>query len=95
MSKVTKLEEAEILEKLGALNHWTRKGDKIKRSLAFDNFVDAFGFLTRVAIIAEAADHHPEIFNVYNKVEIALTTHDCDGLSWKDFALAGKIEGLL
>jgi 4a-hydroxytetrahydrobiopterin dehydratase len=53
---------------------------------------EAFGFMTRVAIMAEKADHHPEWFNVYNRVEILLTTHDADGLSQRDIDLASKID---
>ncbi len=66
--------------------------DAVKRSFQFDDFNEAFGFMTRVALAAEKADHHPEWFNVYNKVEITLTTHDADGLSKRDVALAAFID---
>ncbi len=66
----------------------------IKRSFRFGNFVEAFGFMTKVALLAEKADHHPEWSNVYNRVEIRLTTHDAGGLSKRDVALAAKIDGL-
>lgn len=66
--------------------------DAATRSFTFDDFNAAFGFMTRVALAAEKADHHPEWFNVYNKVEITLTTHDAGGLSARDVALAGFIE---
>lgn len=72
-----------------------REGAAMERTFKFGTFVDAFGFMTRVAILAEKADHHPEWFNVYNKVEITLTTHDAGGLSSRDVALAEQIEGLL
>ena len=62
--------------------------------LAFADFVEAFGFMARVAILAEKADHHPEWSNVYNRVEILLTTHDCDGLSDRDLKLARSIDKL-
>jgi 4a-hydroxytetrahydrobiopterin dehydratase len=62
--------------------------------LSFVDFAEAFGFMTRVAILAEKADHHPEWFNVYNRVEILLTTHDADGLSQRDIDLAGKIDAI-
>lgn len=66
--------------------------DAATRSFQFGDFNEAFGFMTRVALAAEKADHHPEWFNVYNKVEITLTTHDAGGLSERDVALAGFID---
>jgi 4a-hydroxytetrahydrobiopterin dehydratase len=69
--------------------------DALVRSFKFEDFVEAFGFMTRVALLAEKADHHPEWSNVYNKVEILLTTHDCDGLSARDLALAEAIDKLV
>ena len=75
---------------------WRRDGRTLKRSLQFANFSEAFGFMTRVAIMADKADHHPEWFNVYNRVEVTLTTHDVapsGGLSAKDVALARAMDG--
>jgi len=69
--------------------------DALVRSFKFTDFVEAFGFMTRVALLAEKADHHPEWSNVYNRVEILLTTHDCDGLSQRDLDLARKIDRLV
>jgi 4a-hydroxytetrahydrobiopterin dehydratase len=69
--------------------------DGIARKFAFADFVEAFGFMARVALLAEKADHHPEWSNVYNRVEILLTTHDADGLSRRDIDLARAIDGLL
>ena len=66
--------------------------DAAKKEFKFADFNEAFGFMTRVAIAADKADHHPEWFNVYNRVEITLTTHDADGLSQRDVDLAGFIE---
>ncbi len=66
--------------------------DAVKKTFAFEDFNAAFGFMSRVALAAEKADHHPEWFNVYNRVEITLTTHDADGLSERDVKLAGFIE---
>lgn len=76
------------------LPQWTYDADAkgIRRILRFADFAEAFGFMTRVAILAEKADHHPEWFNVYNRVEILLTTHDADGLSQRDIDLASKID---
>jgi 4a-hydroxytetrahydrobiopterin dehydratase len=69
--------------------------DALVRSFKFADFLEAFGFMTRVALLAEKADHHPEWSNVYNRVEILLTTHDCDGLSQRDLDLALAIDKLL
>jgi 4a-hydroxytetrahydrobiopterin dehydratase len=67
----------------------------IRRQFTFADFNAAFGFMTRVAILAEKADHHPEWSNVYNRVEITLTTHDAGGVTAKDAALAAAIDALL
>lgn len=66
--------------------------DALARSFRFAGFGQAFAFMTRVALVAESMNHHPEWTNVYNRVEILLTTHDCGGLSGKDVALAGAID---
>ncbi len=68
--------------------------DAIQKPFKFKNFNQAWGFLSRVALAAEAMNHHPEWSNVYNRVEILLTTHDCGGLSERDIQLARKIEEL-
>jgi 4a-hydroxytetrahydrobiopterin dehydratase len=68
--------------------------DAIQRSLKFTDFTQAWGFMTKVALAAEKADHHPEWSNVYNKVEIVLSTHDAGGLSDKDVALAKFIDSV-
>jgi 4a-hydroxytetrahydrobiopterin dehydratase len=79
------------------LPHWRLLPDRdaLHRSLRFKDFSEAFGFMARVALLAEQHDHHPEWSNVYNRVEITLTTHDCNGLSERDLALAGAIDALL
>jgi 4a-hydroxytetrahydrobiopterin dehydratase len=74
---------------------WTLEGEHLKRSFKFADFVDAFGFMARVALLAEKADHHPEWFNVYNRVDVALTTHDAGGLSARDVKLAQAIDRLV
>ena len=93
-----KLTDAEIAEQLDALNatasehnRWQRDGDGITRTFTFKGFIGAFGWMTQIAIWAEKLKHHPEWFNVYNKVEVRLTTHDVGGLSELDFKLAQKM----
>ena len=66
--------------------------DAIKKTFQFKTFDQAWGFMSRSALAAEKLDHHPEWFNVYNKVEVVLTTHDCDGLSERDIKLAKLME---
>jgi 4a-hydroxytetrahydrobiopterin dehydratase len=82
---------------LGRLNGWIfdPAADAISHDFKFKNFSEAFGFMTRVALLAQSADHHPEWSNVYNKVTITLSTHDAGGLTEKDVALAEKIDQLL
>jgi 4a-hydroxytetrahydrobiopterin dehydratase len=91
---MTKLTEAEIAAALESLPGWTRTGDAIAREWRFADFVEAFGFMTKVALLAEKADHHPEWSNVWNKVQIRLTTHDAGGLTARDIALAHAISAL-
>lgn len=73
---------------------WDEERDAIARSFRFADFSAAFGFMTRVALAAERADHHPEWSNVWNRVDILLTTHSAGGLTRKDMALARAIEAL-
>ncbi|MBV7255583.1 4a-hydroxytetrahydrobiopterin dehydratase [Pacificimonas sp. WHA3] len=91
-----RLTEAERAEHLPQLEGWdlARDGAAIRKVYEFDDFVGAFGFMARVALLAEKADHHPEWSNVYNKVDITLTTHDADGLSMRDVELAQKIDAI-
>jgi 4a-hydroxytetrahydrobiopterin dehydratase len=79
---------------LATLTGWTEVADRdaINKVFKFKDFSQAFAFMTRVALKAEVMDHHPEWFNVYNKVDITLTTHDADGLSQKDIDLATAME---
>ncbi len=69
--------------------------DAISRCFQFDDFIKAFAFMTQVALKAEKMNHHPEWFNVYNRVEVTLTTHDTDGVSKKDIELAKFMDGLV
>ncbi len=91
-----KLSGAARTQALASLPNWQDASgrDAIKRSLKFADFNEAWGFMCRVALAAEKADHHPEWSNVYNKVEIVLSTHDAGGLSDKDVALAKLIDSL-
>ena len=88
-----KMAAAEVEKALAALPDWVLAADGlgIERRLKFADFNAAFGFMTRVALAAEKADHHPEWSNVYNRVEIRLTTHDAGGLTARDFDLARVI----
>lgn len=93
---VDKLTDTERSEALARLAGWTYapNRDAILKTFRFKDFVEAWGFMSRVAILAEKADHHPEWFNVYNRVEVLLTTHDCNGLSARDVALAEAMDRL-
>ncbi|HIF17759.1 MAG TPA: 4a-hydroxytetrahydrobiopterin dehydratase [Cycloclasticus sp.] len=71
---------------------WSIENGKLHREFIFANFVDAFGFMTKAAILAEKANHHPEWFNVYKKVVVDLTTHEAGGITERDFALAKQME---
>jgi len=94
---IAKLTEAERGAALAALTAWTYDPDRdaIGRRFIFADFNQAFGFMTRVALLAEKADHHPEWSNVWNRVDIILTTHDAGGLSKRDVGMAGKIDALV
>jgi 4a-hydroxytetrahydrobiopterin dehydratase len=86
--------DKEIEAAIAQLTEWKVVNDKLNRSFKFNNFVDAFAFMTKVAIVAEKANHHPELFNVYNRVVIDLTTHDAGGIGLLDIELAKKINAL-
>ena len=92
---VEQLSEEERKTWLSALPEWSlcRDGNAIERTFEFGDFSAAFAFMTRVALIAEKRDHHPEWFNVYNTVEVTLTTHDAGGVTQKDIDLASKMDG--
>ncbi|EQB19273.1 4a-hydroxytetrahydrobiopterin dehydratase [Novosphingobium lindaniclasticum] len=93
---IARLTDAERAEALAALPVWHLREDglAIVRKLKFADFNAAFGFMTRVAIQADKVDHHPEWFNVYNRVEITLTTHDASGLSRRDVEMARFIDAI-
>jgi 4a-hydroxytetrahydrobiopterin dehydratase len=92
---VEKLDETTRATLTTKLPDWQLAGEHLKRSFRFKDFNEAWGFMSRVALLAEAQDHHPEWFNVYNKVDIALTTHDAGGLSAHDVRLAKAIDALI
>lgn len=84
-----------IAARADALPHWSLDEGKLVLTLKFQDFSMAWGFMSRVALLAEQHNHHPEWYNVYNRVEIALTTHDAGGITERDFALASAIAALL
>jgi len=93
---IRQLDAAERAALAAQLPGWAvmAERDAIRREFRFADFSEAFGFMARVALLAEKLDHHPEWFNVYNRVEIELTTHDAGGLSARDVALARAIDAL-
>lgn len=96
---MTRMTDAEIASALSTLNdqlevQWQIRDAKLHKIFSFKNFIEAFGFMTRVALRAEKMNHHPEWSNVYKQVEVNLTTHEVNGISEKDFELADIIEKL-
>ena len=87
---IRKLDPGEVHERLTGLPQWRFDETRgaIRREFVFADFAQAFAFMTRIALAAEKADHHPEWFNVYNRIDITLSTHDCQGLSQRDIDLA-------
>ena len=91
------LEDQEITARLEELNRgsaspWSLTGSKLEKSFEFEDFVAAFAFMTRVALVAERLNHHPEWFNVYRTVRVSLTTHDAGGVTARDFELAAVMD---
>ncbi len=89
-----KLERHQVAEGLQKLTNWTLQGDQIERLITFETFVDAMIFVNKVAEVAEEEGHHPDIRIVYNRVTLALSTHDAGGLTQKDFQMARRIDSL-
>lgn len=90
-----KLETKEIEKHLeDKLSSWKIESDKLMREFMFKDFIEAFGFMSKVALLAQQSNHHPEWSNVYNKVRIRLTTHDAGGITQKDVDLALQIDEL-
>lgn len=92
MARPIKLDDDTITQRLEAMPNWRREGDAIRRDLKFADFAEAFGFMARIALVAEKMDHHPDWKNVYNRVEVTLNTHDAGGITELDFALAERID---
>ena len=88
------LAPSEIDEALASLDGWEVLGGKLHREFVFGNFVEAFGFMARAALVAERANHHPEWFNVYRTVRVDLTTHESGGITERDTALARAMNEL-
>ncbi len=95
MPAPARLTDGEITTALGALDGWERDGDQIVRSFEFADFSEAFGFLSRVALLQEQANHHAETWSVYNQVRLTLSTHDSGGITQRDIDLATKVNALL
>ena len=91
--KIYNQQDSAIL--LKDLKHWQFDDNAIVKNFKFKNFSESLGFIVRLGILAEKANHHPEIFNVYNKVQIKLSTHDAGGVTDKDFDLAKSIDSLI
>ncbi len=89
-----KLTDAQIQENLAQVDGWTIEDGKLHKEFQFDNFITAFGFMTQLALVAESLNHHPEWFNVYNRVTIDLTTHDAGGISELDFQWAKQADAI-
>lgn len=89
-----KYTSSEVTTAMTSINDWLLIEDRIIKEFQFDDFVEAFGFMSGVALLAERANHHPEWSNVYNRVNIELTSHDVGGLSARDFKMASEIDNL-
>jgi len=90
-----KLTSEQIDAALAQIPGWTVHEGKLHREFQFADFIEAFGFMTRAALIAQTMDHHPEWFNVYNKLRIDLSSHDAGGITQRDINLARKLNDLL
>ncbi len=89
-----KATEQQIQAFLARHTHWQVNEQKLHREFIFKNFIQAFGFMTQAAIVAERDNHHPEWFNVYKTVKVDLTTHDANSVTEKDFALAVEMDNI-
>jgi 4a-hydroxytetrahydrobiopterin dehydratase len=94
MGERKRLTEQEIEARLAGVSEWKYADGKLRKEFQFKDFTQAFGFMSSVALIAERMNHHPEWFNVYNKVRIELNTHDVGGISDLDFEFARRVDAL-
>ncbi len=94
MAGIKKASEQEVTAALETLDDWSLDQGKLFKEFRFGDFAQAFAFMTRVAAAAEEANHHPEWFNVYNRVRVHLQTHEVGGISERDFALARRMDDL-
>lgn len=92
--RMERLSEDQIQAELKNLNGWTIKDGKLHKDFVFDDFVDAFGFMSKASLHIERLNHHPEWLNVYNKLSVDLTTHDVGGITQNDVALAKVLNSL-
>tara|TARA_Y100000766_G_scaffold251738_1_gene235595 strand:+ start:115 stop:402 length:288 start_codon:yes stop_codon:yes gene_type:complete len=92
---VSLLEKKQLDSFIGKNPSWIIDNKTIKKNFKFDNFIDAFGFMSKVALLSEKMDHHPDLQNTYNKVTINLTTHDKGGITTNDIKLAESIDKLM
>ena len=91
MTRPRKLADGEVADALRELTGWSLQAGKLHREFRFADFSEAFGFMTRAALAAESMNHHPEWFNVWNRVVVDLQTHDAGGLTELDFELARRL----
>ena len=89
------LSEQDIMQNLSSLDGWEQSGIEIEKQFKFKNFIHSIGFVNKVAILAEKADHQPDILVQYSKVKLVLSTHSEGGITEKDFSLANQIENIL
>lgn len=92
--QLERLSHEQISERLQNLSGWQLVHEKLHKEYQFESFVSCFGFMTKVALLAEALQHHPEWFNVYNRLTVDLSTHDVGGISARDFQLAQEMDRL-
>lgn len=95
MMRPKKYTKKQVADAFAPLKGWELKSDTLRKKIAFKNFAQAFGFMTRVALEAEKLNHHPDWKNSYNKVTVSLSTHDAGGLTGLDFELAASIDKIL
>jgi 4a-hydroxytetrahydrobiopterin dehydratase len=91
---MTTMNESIINKQLELLNNWSFVNNAIEKNYSFENFAEALLFINKVGAKAEKMNHHPELFNVYNKVKLRLTTHDASGVTQKDFDLAAAVDAI-